>query len=58
VNDRVSPLRVTEQRGQRRDPVQGGLDGVLGPPGEDLPLGLPEPRLRVSHGFSGLLTVT
>ena len=58
VDDRVRPLRVTEQRGQRRDPVQGRLDGMLGPPGEDLLLGLPQPRLRVGHGCSQMATVT
>ena len=29
-------LRVAEQRDQLGDAVQGGLDGVLGTPGEDL----------------------
>ena len=31
---------------------------MLGPPGEDLPLGLPQPRLRVGHGSTRLVTVT
>ena len=58
VDDRVGPLRVTEQAGQRRDPVQGRLDRMLGPPGDDLPLDLPQPGLVVGHGCSTWSTVT
>src|SRR5580704_15425188 len=40
MDDRVGPLWVAEQRDQVRDPVQGGLDGVLGAAGQDLPFRL------------------
>src|SRR6185312_11424248 len=43
VDHRVGALRVTEQLGQGPDPVQGRVDGMLGPAGHDGPLDLPQP---------------
>jgi hypothetical protein len=49
VDDRAGPLRVAEQAGQVGDPVQGGVDGVLGSARRDVPLHLGQgsPVLRV-----------
>jgi len=42
-------VRVAEQAHQRRDPVQRRLDGMLGPPCQDLALDLAQPVVQFSR---------
>jgi hypothetical protein len=45
VDDRERAVRVTQQAGQHRDPVQRRADLMLRTPGVDLELGLAQPFL-------------
>jgi hypothetical protein len=47
VYDRASVLRITEQLDQVGHPVQGKINGVFGPAGEDLLLDLAHPNLDI-----------
>ena len=48
VDDRVGPLRVAEQAREVGDPVQGRIDGVLGPAFRDLPLDLGQAGVQIA----------
>jgi hypothetical protein len=47
VDDRASALRIAEQPDQVGHPVQGKINGVFGPAGEDLLLDLAHPNLDI-----------
>ena len=48
VDDRAGPLRVAEQVREVGDPVQGRVDGVLGPAVRDLPLDLGQAGVEIT----------